>query len=129
MMRSRSWKRNFRYVNKFDGSKQLFAKEYCLFFAHVLEQQEASKARETRLRKAGIQSRARIASELRAMDNEVAAVSRALAVKTLQLEAEFVFAALEAEALDTLVCAIIYNSSCNLFKKNLYIYGYIGSLN
>ena len=70
--------------------------------------QEASKARETRLRKAGIQGRARLASELRTMDNEVAAVSRALAVRTLQLEAEFVFAALEAEALDILVSLLLH---------------------
>lgn len=65
--------------------------------------QEASKARETRLRKAGIQGRARMASELREMDSEVAGLSRALAVRTLQLEAQFVFGALEAEALDILV--------------------------
>ena len=42
--------------------------------------QEASKARESRLRKAGIQGRARMASELRDMDNAIAALSKALAV-------------------------------------------------
>jgi hypothetical protein len=45
---------------------------------HLL--QEASKARETKLRKAGIQGRARVASELREMDDAVAALSRELAV-------------------------------------------------
>lgn len=64
--------------------------------------QESSKARETRLRKAGIQGRARIAAELRQMDNEVVALSRALAVRTLQLEMEFIHGCLEAEAMDIL---------------------------
>lgn len=64
--------------------------------------QDASKARETRLRKAGIQGRARIASELREMDNEVVALSRALAVRTLQLEMEFIYGCLEEESLDVI---------------------------
>lgn len=64
--------------------------------------QEASKARETRLRKAGIQGRARMAAELRQMDNEVAAVSRALAVRTLQLEMEYIYGCLEGEVIDVL---------------------------
>lgn len=64
--------------------------------------QEASKARETRLRKAGIQGRARMAAELRQMDNEVAAVSRALAVRTLQLEMEYIYGCLEGEVVDIL---------------------------
>ncbi len=64
--------------------------------------QEASKARETRLRKAGIQGRARMAAELRQMDNEVAAVSRALAVRTLQLEMEYIYGCLEGEVIDIL---------------------------
>lgn len=42
--------------------------------------QDASKARESRLRKAGLQGRARMASELRDMDNDIAALSKALAV-------------------------------------------------
>lgn len=64
--------------------------------------QEASKIRESRLRKAGIQGRARIAGELRTMDSEVAAVSGALAVRTLQLELEYIYGALEEEAVDVL---------------------------
>lgn len=44
-------------------------------------EQEASKARESRLRKAGLQGRARMASELRDMDNDIAALSKALAVR------------------------------------------------
>lgn len=45
--------------------------------------QEASKARETKLRKAGIQGRARMAGELRDMDDTVTALSRELAVSRL----------------------------------------------
>ena len=56
--------------------------------------------RESRLRSAGIPNRARMASELRDMDNEVSALSRALAVRTLQLEMEFIYGCLEDEALD-----------------------------
>eukprot|EP00887_Chlorella_sp_A99_P006091 scaffold22.g6091.t1 len=62
--------------------------------------QEASKARESRLRRAGIQGRARVAAELRGMDSDVAALSKALAVKTLELEMEFIYDCLEDEALD-----------------------------
>jgi hypothetical protein len=43
--------------------------------------QDASKARESRLRKAGLQGRARMAAELRDMDNDIAALSKALAVR------------------------------------------------
>lgn len=46
----------------------------------VRRPQDASKARESRLRKAGLQGRARMASELRDMDNDIAALSKALAV-------------------------------------------------
>lgn len=46
-------------------------------------EQDASKARESRLRKAGLQGRARMASELRDMDNDIAALSKALAVSAL----------------------------------------------
>ena len=56
--------------------------------------------RESRLRKAGIAGRARMASELRDMDEEVSGLSRALAVRTLQLEMEYIFGCLEDEALD-----------------------------
>ncbi|GAB4813221.1 hypothetical protein N2152v2_000267 [Parachlorella kessleri] len=62
--------------------------------------QEASKARENKLRKAGIQGRARMASELRDMDDSVAALSRELAVRTLQLEMAYIYGGLEEEALD-----------------------------
>ncbi|KAK9821246.1 hypothetical protein WJX74_000565 [Apatococcus lobatus] len=62
--------------------------------------QEMSKVRESRLRGAGIPNRARMASELRDMDNEVSALSRALAVRTLQLEMEFIYGCLEDEAMD-----------------------------
>lgn len=56
--------------------------------------------RESRLRKAGIAGRARMASELRDMDEDVSSLSRTLAVRTLQLEMEYIFSCLEDEALD-----------------------------
>lgn len=62
--------------------------------------QESSKLRESRLRKAGIAGRARMASELREMDEDVSSLSRTLAVRTLQLEMEYIFSCLEDEALD-----------------------------
>ena len=43
--------------------------------------QEASKVRETRLRKAGPPGRARMASELREMDQDILVLTRALAVR------------------------------------------------
>ena len=52
----------------------------CLPARPSLPLQDASKARESRLRKAGLQSRARMASKLREMDNDIAGVSKALAV-------------------------------------------------
>ncbi|EIE25017.1 hypothetical protein COCSUDRAFT_40379 [Coccomyxa subellipsoidea C-169] len=68
----------------------------------ALEQklQEASKVRETKVRRAGIGGRARLAGELRDMDDEVGALSRALAIRTLQLELEYIYGCLEDEALD-----------------------------
>lgn len=62
--------------------------------------QESSKARESRLRKAGIPGRARMAGELRDMDDRVAGLSRALAVRTLQLQMEYIYGCIEDEALD-----------------------------
>ncbi len=41
-----------------------------------------------------------MASELRDMDNEVSALARTLAVRTLQLEMEFIYGCLEDEAMD-----------------------------
>lgn len=43
--------------------------------------QEASKVRETRLRKVGAPGRARMASELREMDQDILVLTRALAVR------------------------------------------------
>lgn len=62
--------------------------------------QEASKAREAKLRKADISMRARLAPELRKLDDEVSSLTRALAVRTLQLEMEAIYGALEDEAVD-----------------------------
>lgn len=61
---------------------------------------EASKIREVKVRKAGMADRARLAAELRDMDREVAELSRGLAIKTLQLQMEYVASSLEDEALD-----------------------------
>ena len=64
--------------------------------------QEASKVRENRVRKTDIPSRAKIASELRQLDEQVTIVSRELAIRTLQLEMEWVYECLESEAMDIL---------------------------
>lgn len=64
--------------------------------------QEASKVRENRVRKTDIPSRAKIASELRQLDEQVTIVSRELAIRTLQLEMEWAFECLESEAMDIL---------------------------
>jgi hypothetical protein len=64
--------------------------------------QEASKVRENRVRKTDIPSRAKIASELRQLDEQVTTVSRELAIRTLQLEMEWAFECLESEAMDIL---------------------------
>lgn len=64
--------------------------------------QETSKIRENRVRKTDIPSRAKIASELRKLDEQVTIVSRELAIRTLQLEMEWVYECLESEAVDIL---------------------------
>ncbi|GFR42923.1 hypothetical protein Agub_g3924, partial [Astrephomene gubernaculifera] len=64
--------------------------------------QEASKSRENKLRKAGLQGRVQMAIQLRSLDARVALLSSSLAVRTLQLEMEHVYGSLEAEALDFL---------------------------
>ena len=61
---------------------------------------DASKAREARLRSAPPRERAALAAELRALDDGVACLSRALALKSLRLEMEAVYGYLEDEALD-----------------------------
>ncbi len=45
--------------------------------------QEASKARESRLRKAGLPARARMAAELRDMDTDILTLTRTLAVRAV----------------------------------------------
>lgn len=62
--------------------------------------QEASKVRENRVRKADIQSRAKVAAELRKLDDDVTTVSRELAIRTLQLEMESIYDCLENEVMD-----------------------------
>ncbi|GAX73890.1 hypothetical protein CEUSTIGMA_g1340.t1 [Chlamydomonas eustigma] len=68
----------------------------------LLEQklQEASKTRENKLRRAGLPGRVQMAIELKGLDADVFALSRLLAVRTLQLEMEYVYRSLEDEALD-----------------------------
>ena len=48
--------------------------------------QEASKVRETRLRKAGPPGRARMASELREMDQDILILTRSLSVRPQSLQ-------------------------------------------
>ncbi|KAG2422678.1 hypothetical protein HXX76_015842 [Chlamydomonas incerta] len=62
--------------------------------------QDASKTRENRLRKAGLQDRVQVAIQLKGLDAQVLHLSSMLAVRTLQLEMEHIFGSLEAEALD-----------------------------
>lgn len=62
--------------------------------------QDASKAREQRLRKTSLAARARMAGEVRDMDSKITSLTRTLAVATLQLELEFVYGSLEEEVLD-----------------------------
>ena len=58
------------------------------------------KLQESKLRKAGIPGRVRMAVQLKRMDADVIALSRLLAVRTLQLEMEYIYRSLEDEALD-----------------------------
>eukprot|EP00798_Chlamydomonas_sp_ICE-L_P020032 gene20032-26750_t len=60
--------------------------------------QDASKTRESKLRKAGLQGRVQMAVQLKMIDADVLALSRALAVLTMQLEMEYLYTSLEAEA-------------------------------
>jgi hypothetical protein len=87
----------------------IFPRAYCLQRISELALQleslekrlvEASKAREAKLRKAGAAGRVAVAIQLRSMDAEVIAISRLLAVRTLQLEMEYIYASLEEEAID-----------------------------
>jgi len=63
---------------------------------------EASRDRETRLRKEGVLDRARLAGELREMDMRVDTLRRALVVNTLELQMEFVHGCLEEEAAEVM---------------------------
>lgn len=64
--------------------------------------QDASKARETKLRRAGLSGRVQMAIQMKygGLDADVLQLSRLLAVRTLQLEMEYVYRSLEDEALD-----------------------------
>jgi len=63
------------------------------------ELRDASKVRETKLRKAGVLERARMASDLLAAEQNVNALRSKLALRTLQLEMRLVFEYLEHELL------------------------------
>lgn len=63
---------------------------------------EVSKAREQRLRNASIELRAVMAYEMQDMDQEVMNVGRELALCTLEVQVEYVYVALEDEALQIL---------------------------
>jgi len=62
--------------------------------------QEASKSREARVRSSGLQTKARLAVDLMAMDREVINLSHTLGIRTLQLEMLYVYQTLEQEALE-----------------------------
>ena len=67
------------------------------------ELKEEVNSREARLRKSDVRGRARLSMELRDMDERVAALSRQLAVATLELESFLVYANLEAELLQLII--------------------------
>ncbi|CAG9466074.1 unnamed protein product [Pedinophyceae sp. YPF-701] len=62
--------------------------------------QEASKEREAKVRRGSTAVRARMAGELKQLDRRVDILSRALAVRTLQLELDHIYSSLEDEGLD-----------------------------
>lgn len=86
--------------------------------------QEASKARESKLRKAGIQGSVQMAMQIRNLDADVSGLSRLLAVRTLQLQMEHAYRSLEDEALDvasgSMACACnstaLTSKSCGVEK-------------
>jgi hypothetical protein len=57
-----------------------------------------------------VAGRVAVAIQLRSMDAEVIAISRLLAVKTLQLEMEYIYQSLEDEALDTSADEMLRNA-------------------
>jgi len=61
---------------------------------------EASKAREAKLQKASSRDRLSLAFQLKMMDDEVLQLTRLLAVRSLQLQMEYIYQTLEEEALD-----------------------------
>ncbi|KAL6761963.1 hypothetical protein V8C86DRAFT_2526853 [Haematococcus lacustris] len=64
---------------------------------------EAARARDVQLRRARApEGRATMPFQLKTMDAEVLRLSRALAIRTLQIELEYTFSALEDEAVDIL---------------------------
>lgn len=61
---------------------------------------EASKAREAKLQKAGVKDRLSLAFQMKMMDDEVLQLTRLLAVRSLQLQMEYIYRTLEEEALE-----------------------------
>lgn len=61
---------------------------------------DASKARETKLQKAQAKDRLSLSFQLKMMDDEVLQLTRLLAVRSLQLQMEYIYQTLEEEALD-----------------------------
>jgi len=61
---------------------------------------ESSKARETKLQKASAKDRLSLAFQIKIMDDEVIKLTRLLALRSLQLQMEYIYRTLEDEALD-----------------------------
>eukprot|EP00210_Caulerpa_lentillifera_P006373 g6088.t1 len=61
---------------------------------------DASKAREAKLQKAGANDRLSLAFQMKMMDDEVLQITRLLAVRSLQLQMEYIYRTLEEEALE-----------------------------
>jgi hypothetical protein len=68
--------------------------------------QEASKAREQRLRRAPIEFRASMAFEMQDMDQEVLSLGRELAMRTLDVQLDYLYVALEDELLEVRRCDV-----------------------
>ena len=61
---------------------------------------ETSKVRESKLQRSSAKDRLSLAFQLKIMDDEVLQLSRLLAVRSLQLQLEYIYQTLEEEALD-----------------------------
>ena len=74
---------------------------------------ETSKVRESKLQRSSAKDRLSLAFQLKIMDDEVLQLSRLLAVRSLQLQLEYIYQTLEEEALDI----VEDPTSCGLINR------------